>query len=106
MGKRSNQAPQVDLATLQPDELNALKELVKEFMKRLANIDNEIDTLKEDRKNLFEEYKEKLDVKTLQTVLKVMKIESSIAHKDTYDTFYEALKDDFVNGLTNDWDQM
>ena len=38
-----------------------------------------------------EEYTSKLDMKTLQAALKVIKIQQSVAHKDTYDLFIEAL---------------
>lgn len=84
---------QVDIAALQPDELGALRVLVKEFISRVQNVDNEIETLKEDRKNVIEEYKEKLDMKTLQAALKVTKIQAGIDHKDTYDLFIEVLTD-------------
>lgn len=76
-----------------PEELNALRALVTEFISRCQNIDNEIDALKEDRKSLVEEFSEKLDIKTLNLALKVIKIESSVAHKHVYDLFSEVLRD-------------
>lgn len=82
-----------NIATLQPDELNELKKLALEFVEKVQNIDNEIETLKMDRKEIFEEYSEKLDMKTLTAALRTLKIESTVAHKDTYDMFLEALKD-------------
>ena len=84
---------QYNVAVLQPDELNALKATVKEFMERASNIDNEIELLKEDRKELIEEYAEKLDVKVLKAALSVPKIEQGIQHKDTYELFLEVLRD-------------
>jgi uncharacterized protein (UPF0335 family) len=81
------------VAELQPDELNALKALVKEFMGKVESIDSEIETLKEDRKEVIEEYREKLDVKTLQLALRVLKLQSSVQHRDTYDLFITALTD-------------
>ena len=89
----AKKAPSVDVAALQPDELGALKKLVKEFIDRVQNVDNEIETLKEDRKTLIEEYKEKLDMKTLQAALKVTKIQATVDHRDTYDLFLEVLTD-------------
>lgn len=90
----AKQSPkQYNVATLEPDELNALKALVKEFVTRVENVDNEIETLKEDRKALIEEYKEKLDLKTLQAALKVLKIQRGVQHQDTYELFIEALQD-------------
>ena len=41
----------VDL--MQPDEIGELKKLVKEFVTRVGNVDNEIELLKEDRKDLI-----------------------------------------------------
>lgn len=79
----------VDL--MQPDEINSLKELAKEFLDRLNNIDNEIELLKNDRKELTEEFKNKLDMKTLQAALRVSKIEQGVLHRDTYDLFKEVL---------------
>jgi len=77
----------------QPDELNTLKELTKEFIDRLRTIDNEIETLKEDRKELISEYAGKLDMKTLTAALRVLKIEAAVQHKNTYDSFLEVLRD-------------
>ena len=89
MAKQHAKNYNVDL--MQPDEINTLKTVVKEFITRLENVDNEIELLKEDRKNLIEEYKSKLDMKTLTAALKVIKIQSQVAHRDTYDLFLEAL---------------
>lgn len=81
------------VADLQPDELNALKALVKEFMTKIESVDDEIELLKQDRKEIIEEYAEKLDMKTLQLALRVLKLQSSVMHKDAYDLFIEALSD-------------
>jgi uncharacterized protein (UPF0335 family) len=78
-------------AEMQPDELNALRALVKEFMQKIESVDNELELLKQDRKEIIEEYQEKLDMKTLQAALKVVKIQQGVEHKDTYDLFLEAL---------------
>lgn len=82
-----------DVANEQPDELKLLKETVDEFMARLQAVDNEIETLKDDRKCLIEEYKEKLDMKTLQACLRVLKIQRAIEHKDTFDAMMDVLQD-------------
>jgi len=85
--------PERAVAELQPDELNALKALVLEFINKAQSIDNEIEELKEDRKQLIEDYSSKLDMKTLQLALRVIKLQNSVAHKDTFDVFVEALTD-------------
>lgn len=93
------QAKNYNVATMQPDELGELKRLVREYVSRLDNIDNEIETLKEDKKMLKEEFEDKLDIRTLNIVLRILKVEAGIVHQDTYDTFYEALKqDDYADG--------
>lgn len=79
------------VADLQPDEINALRELVKEFISKIETIDGEIELLKSDRKEVIEEYSDKLDMKTLQAALRVVKIQQGVEHKDTYDLFLEAL---------------
>lgn len=83
--------PEKAVADLQPDEINALKALVKEFMTKIESIDSETELLKQDRKEVIEEYAEKLDMKTLQLALRVIKLQSSVTHKDAYDLFIEAL---------------
>jgi len=90
MAKRNKKQP-VEIAALQPDEINALREVVKEFMDRMQRIDSEIDTLKSDKKELVEEFSDKLDLKTLNAALRVTKIQSEVEHKDCFDLFCEAL---------------
>lgn len=90
MAKKST-PKQYNVGEMMPDELNALKALVKEFVDRVSNIDNEIELLKQDRKELLEEYAEKLDLKTLTAALKVVKIQSEVVHRDTFDLFLAAL---------------
>jgi uncharacterized protein (UPF0335 family) len=78
-------------ADKQPDETNAIRALVKEFIEKISNVDNEIELLKNDRKEIIEEYKEKLDMKTLTAALRVLKIQQKVEHKDTFDFFLAAL---------------
>lgn len=96
MGK--NTSYNVDVMT--PDEVGAVRELVKEFTSRLKTIKDEQELLKEDEKNLVEEFKEKLDWKTLQAAMKVVKIEQGVQHRDTYDLFVEALTGKGPDGST------
>jgi hypothetical protein len=82
-----------NVAIMQPDEIGTLRNLVKEFITKIEAIDNEIELLKGDRKEVLEEYQDKLDMKTLQAALRVLKIQQGVSHKDTYDLFIEALTD-------------
>jgi len=82
-----------NVALMQPDEVNALRALVKEFVGKIEAVDNEVELLKTDRKEIIEEYGEKLDLKVLNAALKVVKIQSAVAHRDTFDLFMEVLSD-------------
>ena len=88
---KKNSAKNYNVATLQPDEIGALRELVKEFSEKIENVDNEIELLKQDRKDIIESYSEKLDMKTLNAALRVIKIQKGVEHHDTYELFIEAL---------------
>ena len=74
MGKRASQVPEKHVAELMPDELNALKQVVDEFVKKIETVDEEIELLKEDRREIIEEYSEKLDMKTLKAALAIIKL--------------------------------
>lgn len=83
----------VDVATMSPDERDALKVVVDEFMTRLKNVENEILMLKDDKKTLISEFSDKLDVKTLKVCLQVIKIEAKVEHKSTFDLLMEVLQE-------------
>lgn len=93
MARQKKANENYNVALMQPDEINALRAVVKEFMDRMSNLDSEIGLLQEDKKELVEEFKEKLDMKTLQAALRVLKIQQGVQHKDTFDLFMEALTD-------------
>lgn len=93
MRKRNKPEKQYNVAVMQPTEINALRALVKEFIGKIQTVDDEIELLKEDRKEIIEEYSQKLDYKTLQSALKVVKIQQGVEHKDTYDLFMEVLEE-------------
>lgn len=76
----------------QPDEIKELSKLVEEFVTRMRRVEAEIDLLKEDRKELLEEFKGKLDLKTLTAALKIVKIKQSSDRKHTLDTFLDILE--------------
>ena len=76
----------------QPDELGALKTVVGEFVRRLRTIEGELELLKESRKELVEEFKEKLDTTTLNQAIRVVKIRKKAKYMDTFDTFVQMLE--------------
>lgn len=80
-------------AERQPDELGALTKLVEEFLEKYKSVENEIELLKEQVKELVEEYSDRLDMKTLKAAMRTVKIKKKVDHKDTYDTFCSILED-------------
>jgi hypothetical protein len=78
--------------THQSDELNELKKTVGDFVRRLRNVEGEVELLKEQRKDLIEEFKEKLDMKTLAAAIRSVKIRKKVQHKDTFDVFVDILE--------------
>ena len=82
----------MDTADRQPSELGDLKSLVSNFLDRFKNIESEIELLKEDQKQLVEEFSDRLDIKTLQAAIRTVKIKKKVAFKDTFDTFVEILE--------------
>jgi len=78
----------------QPSSVTELEPLVKEFISELKRIDSEIEILTIDRKELFEKYAEKIDVKTLKQAMRVQAIRDKVSRKDTFDTFVHILEGD------------
>lgn len=77
----------------QPNELGELKEVVGEFVRRLKVVEGEMDLLKESKKDLIEEFKDKLDMKTLNAAIRAVKIKKKVNHKDTFDAFVDILEE-------------
>ncbi len=83
----------MDAAERQPDEIGELTKLVSEFVDKLKIIEGEIDLLKEQQKDLVDEYSDRLDIKTLQAAMRTVKIKKKVGYKDTFDTFVEILEE-------------
>lgn len=61
-------------------------ENLNELVDRLLTIENEMNLLREDKKVLLTEFKEKLDIKSVQAAMRIAKIKSKLT-----DTSDEAL---------------
>lgn len=86
MNKNNNEtAPEM------PTEIGAIKALVDEFMNRYNNIENELETLRNDQKELIEEFSDRLDMKTLKQAIRTVKIKKKVERLDTYETFVDIL---------------
>ena len=75
-----------------------IDEEIKELFKRYKNIENEISILREDKKELLKEFKDKVDTKTFQAALQMAKIKARLnpEQESNLETFLEIL----YNGLT------
>jgi uncharacterized protein (UPF0335 family) len=74
-------------------EQDNLKKDVQEYIKRREDLEGQIEGIKEDLKTLDDEFAEKVDLRTLKQMIRILKIEAEIAHRDAADTFREALTD-------------
>ena len=77
---------------VQPTSLTELEPIVREFVEKLKTIKNEQELLKVDEKELIEEYKEKLDMKTLKAAMRVVAVREKVERKDSFDTLVEVLE--------------
>ena len=75
----------------QPVSMTELEPVVKEFVEKLKRLEHEEETLREMKKELVQEYTDKLDTKMLKLALRVSAIKEKAEHKDTFDTFCEIL---------------
>lgn len=73
----------------------AVKETVTELVSQLLVIENEMTTLREDKKELLASYKDKLDVKALQAAIRVAKIKSKLSNmsETEFDNMLDAVED-------------
>ena len=60
----------------------ALREVVEELVEKLMRIENEKKLLAEERTALFDDYKEKLDVKALKAAIQIAKIKSKLGDSE------------------------
>lgn len=81
-------------ANAMPESLTELKPIVDEFVKKMEALENEEESIRESKKDLVEEYADKLDVKTLNLALKMMKLKNKVEHKHYFDMFVEVLSKD------------
>ncbi len=60
-----------------------MNETVLELVERLLNIENELKLLREDKKALFDEYKEKLDIRAVKAAVQIAKIKSKLGDSES-----------------------
>lgn len=75
----------------EPMEQGELKELLTQFMDRYTRVENEMELLKEDAKNLLEEFEDRLDTKTLKQAIRIVRAKKKIKHQDTFERYESVL---------------
>lgn len=93
MARKKKLEKTYNVAEMAPDELNAYKAVIREYMSRSQQISNEKQTLDEDQKTLDEEFSSKMDLKHFKLAKKQLKIQSEIIHKDSFDLIITAMED-------------
>ena len=51
---------------------------VRELVEKITQIDNEIKLLQEDRKEVLEDYKDKLDLKAFKAAMRIVKLRENV----------------------------
>jgi len=92
MARKQAEEEQSTGEAVMPQSITDLEPLIKEFVEKLKAIKNEQETLKQDEKELIEEYGEKLDMKTLKAAMRVVAVREKVDRKDTFDTLVEVLE--------------
>jgi hypothetical protein len=75
-----------------PTSITDLEPIIQEFVEKMKRVKNEQELLKQDEKDLMEEYKDKLDIKTLKAAMRVVAVKEKVDRKDTFDTMVEVLE--------------
>ena len=69
------------------------KQDLVEFIERLTRIENERTLLAEDQKHLFDEFKDKLDIKAVRAALRIAKIRAKLGDSEAeLDRIFETVE--------------
>lgn len=71
--------------------VTVLKKTILEFVDKLRDNENELQEIKERRKDLLEEYKDQLDVKAIKAALQIVKIRSNVVDQAALDNILETI---------------
>jgi len=61
------------------------KTVVCELVEKISQIDNEIKLLQTDRKEVIDDYKDKLDIKAFKAAMRIIKLRESVDDKTELD---------------------
>ena len=73
-------------------------ETLNELVDRLLTIENEMSILREDKKTLLAEFKEKLDIKSVQAAMRIAKIKTRLP--DTSDETLDEMVSNIEKKIT------
>ena len=71
------------------------KEVVHELVEKVLELEHEIKTLQETRKDVLDEYKDRVDLKVFNAALRIARIKSKLASTsdDSLDEVLDAVED-------------
>ena len=71
------------------------KEIIHELVEKVLDMEHEIKTLQENRKEILDEYRDKIDLKVFNAALKIARIKAKLAQTsdETLDAVLDAVED-------------
>jgi len=71
------------------------KEIIHELVEKVLDMEHEIKTLQENRKEILDEYKDKIDLKVFNAALKIARIKAKLAQTsdESLDAVLDAVED-------------
>ena len=82
------------MAILSEEDTTHELDTLRSYLKRRQVVENEIQILKDDLKQLDEEFKEKVDLKSLKLAMSVAKSKARVAHKFTFENFLNVVENE------------
>ena len=76
------------------------KEIIHELVEKIFDMEHEIKTLQENRKEVLDEYKDKIDLKVFNAALKIARIKAKLAQTsdESLDEILDAVEDKICVG--------
>jgi uncharacterized protein (UPF0335 family) len=76
------------------------KETIHELVEKILDMEHEIKTLQENRKEVLDEYKDKIDLKVFNAALKIARIKAKLAQtsNESLDEILDAVEDKICVG--------
>ena len=85
-----------DHMALHDDKAPELRETIAEFARRLQNVEAEMSELRERKKELVEEFRTRLDLKSFTLAMRVAKAKAAVVHEFEFETMLDVLETEFA----------